>query len=258
MVEKTERTPQPGEYWDIGKDRVLIIGSNGPLTVFQTRDGRYNDESTEYAVETWGLLPDCTGWDWQPKPPQEWFDLTSMAGHKLRAEIDEVLNPNNVWIPINASRGMTVGRIKETTHYTHFRCKIEHAPKAVTPPVESPDDWVTQDRVPIRSCDQWRFTHWTPDVWSNGGNDKPLSVSVATHGVRLPGHGNSTLELRCKRKDLPPIEPKPSPQMQTFHEVIRDVHDDSDRWGNWQLVCVTHPKPTDIRTGRTETREVSR
>lgn len=247
MVEKTERTPQPGEYWDIGKDRVLIIGSNGPLTVFQTRDGRYNDESTEYAVETWGLLPDCTGWDWQPKPPQEYFDLTAMDGHVLRTGIDNCRLSGTGWAFISMLGGITVGAAKKSG-WVEFRCRIEHAPKAATPPVESPNDWVDitdPEHILRKDIDHLEFPH------------KP-GVKEPCVGLTGERRANLASGVYCRRRDLPPIEPKPSPQMQTFHEVIRDVHDDSDRWGNWQLVCVTHPKPTDIRTGRTETREVSR
>jgi hypothetical protein len=68
---------------------------------------------------------------------------------------------------------------------------------------QSPDDWVTQDVVPDRpGIDQWRRV-WpgiTPDEWADS---LPSSVQYK-HGdtCRL---SKSVFEVRCRRKDLPPL-----------------------------------------------------
>ena len=76
-------------------------------------------------------------------------------------------------------------------------------------PVESPDDWVTQDRVPARvGIDS---QNWLP-VWGEG------KWRDITHGDSAKGkrHGyidgmRDTLSLRCRRKDLPPVKPAVDP-----------------------------------------------
>ena len=71
---------------------------------------------------------------------------------------------------------------------------------------ESPDDWVTQDRVRERlGVDQWRFIY---------GNSKPGEWIASGEGqTRYNRHGDKvgvcTCELRCRRKDLPPLENSP-------------------------------------------------
>lgn len=82
-------------------------------------------------------------------------------------------------------------------------------------PVEDPEEWVTQDRVPARTTDERRWvdvadgSYYQPNNW----------VSVANAGtIRHFGnvrHGHIEkglrLELRCRRKDLPPLpDPKPT------------------------------------------------
>lgn len=72
--------------------------------------------------------------------------------------------------------------------------------------LESPDDWVTQDRVPERvGIDQWRFVY---------GNSRPSEWETSNKSqTRYNSHGdvvnNCVCELRCRRKDLPPL---PEPQ----------------------------------------------
>ena len=70
-------------------------------------------------------------------------------------------------------------------------------------PVEDPEEWVTQDRVPARpGIDQrrYRYEYGGCGTWEDSAcmawSKPPL------HGAKL---GNDTLELRCRRKDLPPL-----------------------------------------------------
>lgn len=72
-------------------------------------------------------------------------------------------------------------------------------------PAESPDDWVTQDRVAMRECDQFR--------WIDTATDLPVCNPLGEWGdvaspVRHVSHGfidseKYRLEVRCRRKDLP-------------------------------------------------------
>lgn len=73
------------------------------------------------------------------------------------------------------------------------------------PPVESPDDWVVQGRCSYRpDLDEYRYIFRTGPV---GGWTKTVSL-VHRHG-HVDSFGDK-LEIRCRRKDLPPIEaPKP-------------------------------------------------
>ncbi len=71
---------------------------------------------------------------------------------------------------------------------------------------ESPDDWVTQDRVRERpGVDQWRFINRDAvGVWNdciNGQSAYGFHGDVDEFGSRL--------EIRCRRKDLPPLPESP-------------------------------------------------
>lgn len=78
--------------------------------------------------------------------------------------------------------------------------------KAAEPvPVESPDDWVTQDRVPARvGVDEEYWSNWRQGAWS------AVSAGQMSYSRKM-SHGDvdrigDKLSLRCRRKDLPPIE----------------------------------------------------
>lgn len=76
------------------------------------------------------------------------------------------------------------------------------------PPTESPDDWVTQDQVPARRGDLYRVVNggWTPseEIWRECVAGSYPLVYGYSHGKKING---GTLELRCRRRDLPKPEP---------------------------------------------------
>lgn len=83
-----------------------------------------------------------------------------------------------------------------------------------TAPVESPDDWVTQDRVNCRRCDQIRWIRHDGTVqidWQ--------PVDKALHDL---WHGHIE---RCRRKDLPPV-PEPEKPAIDPGEGYRLLDDD--------------------------------
>jgi hypothetical protein len=74
-------------------------------------------------------------------------------------------------------------------------------------PVESPDDWVTQDRVGARpGIDERQFTviNGKPQGWDEVKSSWSAGMM---HGDVKCGE---TIEVRCRRKDLPPL-PAESP-----------------------------------------------
>lgn len=76
-------------------------------------------------------------------------------------------------------------------------------------PVESPDDWVTQDRVPPRDgMDQVRWSNWPEDRWISpcGPWEDP-----EMHGFH-DKEDDTVLSVRCRRKDLPAYAAPPLPE----------------------------------------------
>jgi len=98
----------------------------------------------------------------------------------------------------------------------------------VTAAIESPDDWVTQDRVPARpGIDDRRYV-WNNRTGATSWDDSAVLCwpHGAVHGAQI---NNSTLELRCRRRDLPP-----QPRLKRTDTFGRDVteeyglHDETD------------------------------
>ena len=70
-------------------------------------------------------------------------------------------------------------------------------------------DWVTQDRVPARPrIDQCRWSSWTASEWEDVREGVTRS-----HGDKSDGFVSATFEVRCLRKDLPPLPPTVSTQL---------------------------------------------
>jgi len=80
-------------------------------------------------------------------------------------------------------------------------------------PVESPDDWVTQDRVLFRfGLDENRWTR-------NGKEKLPWSPRLLTSLNHMHGaidNAGDCYEVRCRRRDLPPL-----PQGTPKREYVR-------------------------------------
>jgi hypothetical protein len=96
-------------------------------------------------------------------------------------------------------------------------------PAADLPPVESPDDWVTQDRVPPRhGIDQVQWSDWESSLWVNLPRGwYPPKI----HGYR-DEEDDTVLSVRCRRKDLP-VMPSPveTPTNQQLFEMIANLRD---------------------------------
>ncbi len=84
--------------------------------------------------------------------------------------------------------------------------------------VESPEDWVTQDRVPDRpGIDEWNRT-WDgrPTVWEPSLKNEERYM----HGHVCTATG-SVFKVRCRRKDLPPL-PQETPKRDYVRFLFRD------------------------------------
>lgn len=142
----------------------------------------------------------------QPDPEPEWFDLTPFGEHRMRVRTDYAFHTESgEWRHTSAVFSVsTVDELKQLG-FSQFRCLLKDAPPelvAKAKQTESPDDWVTQDRVPARpGIDerQWVQYDGTALGWVPV---KKIGWSGMKHGDVI--HGDR-LELRCRRKDLPPL-----------------------------------------------------
>lgn len=118
-------------------------------------------------------------------------------GYRL-VEIGETIHEGDEWM--NDDSWVSAKCVGQTLrNHTPLRRKVTPAA-----PAESPDDWVTQDRVPVRSgVDQVRWSAWDESNWQ---------VATGTGwGSRKHGYINwhgEVLHARCRRKDLPPAKPE--------------------------------------------------
>ncbi len=126
------------------------------------------------------------------KKPQtgEWWECdfarVRIVGHRLDG------------VAITEAEGGYIGCIKDLTGWKHLTgCDSFEW--------ESPDDWVTQDRVPDRpGIDQWRrIWNGSPTAWETSAHNE----SHYLHGHVCVENG-AAFEVRCRRRDLP--LPKPN------------------------------------------------
>lgn len=125
-----QKKPQAGEWWfaNDGSGRVYVIGqTTADVSVYELKDGLVSRDSD---WSNWHHEPRCTGWDWQPEPKPEWFDLTPFGEHRLRKDIDRYERyRDDVWLPIQVYNGATVNALKNKWgHDQKFRCLLKDAP----------------------------------------------------------------------------------------------------------------------------------
>jgi hypothetical protein len=123
----------------------------------------------------------------KPQTGEWWecdFARVRIVGHRLDG------------VAITEAKGGYIGCIKDLTGWKHLTgCDSFEW--------ESPDDWVTQDRVYDRpSIDQWRRVFdGIPDDWRWSTEYEARYM----HGHTALG-GRSIFEVRCRRKDLPQMQ----------------------------------------------------
>ncbi len=172
--------------------------------------------------------------DVKVKKPQvdEWWRTRGGDIRYVAADVSGVLSGENPLIAVDEFdyewRYSDVGEY----YIGHENDLVEHLPdctgwdwvpkESTGCPVESPDYWEVQDRVPARKgIDERAWDDGGPLEWNDAGimcgwNPMPM------HGTQ---HNKKTLRLRCRRKDLPPLEtqktkppepPKPEPATRTI------------------------------------------
>jgi hypothetical protein len=113
----------------------------------------------------------------------------------------------------------------ETVHRGTWKYITEAEAKSrIEPPkpVESPDDWVTQDRVvPRNNIDLWCWIEAGKTPHEHDWQKGVSNFHRHKHGDREYPSCSEILHVRCRRKDLPPVEPpKPATRTITFCEYI--------------------------------------
>ena len=207
----SEKQPQAGEWWQKDDTRLCIIGTkkNG-LTVGETECGSL---IPFMSIHGWQHLPDCDSFEWQPEVyPQYW---TTKDTDSTRDVAFVELKQGGDWVQHYRDGMKYLMTVVPFQKKGRTQLTKEQA-EALLPPVESPDDWVTQDRVPARpGIDERAYKSPRNDyeLWQDAGCikwDKP-----AMHGSEING---DTLILRCRRKDLPPRQ---SPKRVTVRLIGR-------------------------------------
>ena len=210
----SDKKPQSGEWWKDLRDNqivnVVIVTAIDELCV-REKGGRLGVWRLAQFALNYEHLPDCDSFDWQPETfPQYWTTIDCKkdpGAYVIRTSTDQfrIINKDGStqkhivsWYPEDS---------KDRTRITQAEAEsLVKKPE----PVESPDDWVTQDRVPARvGIDSEHWSNWGVDEWHVIGS-KQISAQ------RKMMHGNvdeqeDTLSLRCRRRDLPPL-PQETPK----------------------------------------------
>jgi hypothetical protein len=213
------KKPQAGEWWrcdDNSIARVVGVKINGVVAA----EHECGTMTFHSRTNLWTHLPDCTGFDWQPETfPQYYINVKwgfCDAAYVVRdtkttyygvQENGERHPATLEWDAVNDQLVVQLDWKQVTQAEAESRVKKPE-------PVESPDDWVTQDRVPARpGIDQRAYLRATDtEVDADGWMD-----AAAMQWSQMPIHGHRvngfTIQVRCRRRDLPPIPqktPKPN------------------------------------------------
>ena len=231
-----EKKPQAGEFWEWAGERLRIIGTRN--------DGRIVGENQAGGLEMschifdMTHLPDCDSFDWQPETFPQFYRGDRWSNYDAYVRFDSADKCGTaVYVD---------GKEQECKHYIfadiHECIRLDSWKKLTQAeaesrvkkpePVESPDDWVTQDRVPDRpGIDQWRrvWPRVKPDDWQDSSHS---SSTFYKHGdtCRI---SKSVFEVRCRRKDLPPL-PQETPKREyvrcftTLEGTVRTAKDISE------------------------------
>jgi hypothetical protein len=201
-----EDVPSVGEWWvNKNNKRMFIAGT--------TSDGKFILEfpSGEVYVDhgDWRgcyQLFGCDSWDWVEQP------VFCGDGYRfIDVKEDSPEKGDEIW---NASKQRWQVRSQDDIPFDKSKSAYRRKEKMTAEPMESPDDWVVQDRVPARAgIDQgwFEYDRYEGEVskgfWIVRDGDVGRS-----HGDRVNVSDEmATFELRCRRKDLPPPPAKKIP-----------------------------------------------
>ena len=156
----------------------------------------------------WEHLPDCDSFDWQPEAFPQWYVCGNNHGWGITAYV--VRDTSKTYFCVEAN-----GETKESADYTWDQelvtcgfwkqvTQAEAESRVNKPePVESPEDWVTQDRVGARpGIDERRFTALVTGQVQPWNEVKTSWSAGMMHGDE---RGGEKIEVRCRRRNLPPM-----------------------------------------------------
>lgn len=219
------KKPEVGQWWvqtnkqdrsDAKYFRAFFCGhtADGSL-LFESVDGSIEKDAGGLNWENWHHEPACTGWDWvkEVKPETEypiWY-----VPRNPNEVCESFKKPIAYYRRDSEKRGETFYTDGESFKWGYWESELDNeiiacsqadaearvtkTPKAEA--VESPDDWVTQDRVPARKgVDEYRW------IWRSG--DPSRWMTYNDPDVENHAHGHHGFECRCRRKDLPVVEAK--------------------------------------------------
>lgn len=231
-----DKKPQAGEWWihdDSGEKAYFIGRCPDGIMVWQCEGDDIEHGNLDWSG--WHHEPRCTGWEWQPEPQPEWFDLTPFGEHSLRKGIDLYeKNRDDVWLQIQVYEGATIDSMKSIWgHDQKFRCLLKDAPKELIKPV-SPSEYA-YGRCPI--C---------------GARGKSRERRINGNDACENGHVYPSKDAIYGDSPIP--SPKPATQTIVFHEVLNLIGIPDRYVMEWWSEIPSGSIPT----GRTETREVVR
>lgn len=241
--------PEVGQWWvNVFGDPPIVHKTGIVLFVGKDSKGRLLWEDCQGHIETdygcdwsdWHHEHTCTGWDWVPEEvfPQ-WYVSDKWEGtayikrvdaqKAVRVALDGKEKDEKPWSQ-HGKECLAQGWYKQTTQAD---AEARVTKKLISPDavndlavslrkettadvVESPDDWVTQDRVPPRFLIdevRWVWKCRTESTWNPVGSPG----FTIKHGF-VDVH-NDRFEVRCRRRDLPGVE-KPKTSIVTVYEVV--------------------------------------
>lgn len=233
------KRPQPSEWWRTrgGEIRYVVADVSGlvdcsqPIisidcdgdTMHHSLDGSYYFDDGSDENDLVEHLPECDSFDWVPEVYPQWYLDFNRNVVLKRTSTDHVTYYENsgesdsLWGPWHTEKNF-----KKLTEAEAIALLDKHTP------VESPDDWVIQDRCEARPGvdEAW---------WSYGCDPQKPDTLAAWWQVRTIGSAygkknghlcdGGMLNLRCRRKDLPPLPEAKTTRTVTFLEYVLEHRD---------------------------------
>ena len=212
----SEKKPQAGEWWEHEGYRVYVVGHRRDgVVITEAVGGFIGCIENEFG---WKHLPDCDSFEWQPETFPQFYRGDKWANYELFVRFDSKYEPGIVFFADGTQRQCDHYRFSDVEGSCRLYgwrklTQAEAESRVKKPePVESPDDWVTQDRVdPRDGVDYVRWSNFKEGHWVLASGDWVNEK----HGY-VDKEDGSRLEVRCRRRDLPPM-----PQETPKREYVR-------------------------------------
>ena len=209
----SDKKPQPGEWWQgdttqLSKRAFICGHDRDGCVIWQTSQNSGLKRTTlSVFLESHKHLPDCDSFEWQPETfpqcivPDTGLLFGGMDHYYIRrtsATQYEYVHATHVELShchwgASESKAIDLG-VWQVVTQLEAESRVSRAK-----PVESPDDWVTQDRVPAREAiDQRRF------LYPCGMIGEWQAVGKYSKGMMHKSLAEGdTVEVRCRRRDVP-------------------------------------------------------